>query len=77
LDLRISGYLRYSARPQKQHRNREENREIKRRRDPILKGLSPLWAPWRPKTRGENLSPSKGEAKEEEEGRGLSHPLSR
>jgi hypothetical protein len=33
--------------------------------------------PWRPRNRGENLLPSWGEAKEEEEGGGLSPPLSR
>ena len=33
--------------------------------------------PWRPWTRGGTLLPSRGEAKEEEEGGGLSPPLSR
>jgi hypothetical protein len=33
--------------------------------------------PWRPRTRGETLLPSRGEVKEEEEGGGLSPPLSR
>ena len=33
--------------------------------------------PWRPRTRGGTLLPSKGEAKEEEEEGGLSPPLSR
>ena len=69
-----SGYLRNGARPQKQYLKTERNRE---RRDPISEGLSPLREPWRPRTRGGNLSPSRGEAMEEEEmrGEGLS-PLS-
>jgi hypothetical protein len=33
--------------------------------------------PWRPRTRGETLLPSRGEIKEEEEGGGLSPPLTR
>jgi hypothetical protein len=53
----------------KQKRNRERSN---------LGGAPPLREPWQPWTRGGTLLPSRGEAKEEEEeGGGLSPPLSR
>ena len=51
-------------------KQKETEREIQSRGGPALREL------WRPWTRGETLLPSRGEANEEEEGGGLSPPLS-
>ena len=67
-ELRISGYKRNGARAESGNAETERDREI----DPILEGLSPLPChappmPWRPRTRGETLLPSREEVKEEED----------
>jgi hypothetical protein len=58
---------------QKQER---ETKEKQRERSNLGGAPAPL-PPWRPWTRGETILPSRGEVKEEEEGGGLSPPLSR
>ena len=68
-ELRISGYLRNGVRPENQKRENRENREERSN----LGGAPALREPWRPRTRGGTLLPSRGKAKQEEEGGG---PLS-
>ena len=55
-----------------ERRNRERQRDRS-----ILGGALAPPMPWRPRTRGETLLPSRGKVKEEEEEGGLSPPLSR
>ena len=73
--LRISGKLRNGEGPENKS-GKQKRTERERERDPISEGLPPLWVPWRPRTRGENLLPSRGGGKQEEEGGGGSLPLS-
>ena len=66
-ELRISRYKRNGARAESQ------NAETERDRSNLGGALAPP-TPWRPRTRGETLLPSREEVKEEEEGGGLSPP---
>ena len=63
----------------KQKTSRKQEREIEEKQREIsnLGGAPTLWEQWQPWTRGETLLPSSGEAKQEEEGGGLSPPLFR
>ena len=53
-----------------ERRNRERQRDISN-----LGGALAPPMPWRPRTRGETLLPSREEVKEEKEGGGISPPL--
>ena len=66
-ELRISGNIRNGERVE------SENAETNRDRSNLGGALAPP-TPWRPRTRGETLLPSREKVKEEEEGGGLSPP---
>ena len=72
-ELRISGNIRNGFQPDLGTRNRREQRGRSN-----LGGAPAPPPPWRPRAIGGTLLPTREEAKEEEEeGRGLSPPLSR
>ena len=71
-ELRISGYKKKVKGQNLERRNRERQRDISN-----LGGALAPPMPWRPRTRGETLLPSREEVKEEEEEGGPSPPLLR